>query len=219
MAKRKNEDHPNRHCAYVATSGFGKGNAIRNHPLYTKRTKRMIGWDPHEDFQLFEYRARSLREFYDELLSQAKEGKRISIALTMEKGSAEAVEIMCNMIWQILDGKYTTVFIYDEAASTDNKVAKAAEGLGTLAREGRKFGLVMLVAATRFQEISKTLFSGCSTKYMGAADYKDAKAVGDTIGVSKEDIAALGIGEFYEYKIGPAPATKVKMRLKKEKKK
>lgn len=209
MAKNQT-NHQNRHCLYLAATGYGKSTAMKTNPLL-KSAKRLIVWDPGVDHKVNK-RVHSLREFYAELLKQASSGP-ISLALTLDKNDPKSFEVFCAAVWQVLDGNQPTVLVVEEAARVQLSNGKAGQEWGILVAEGRKFGLIILATSQRSQELDKTIFTQVQTKYVGCHDIRDAQLIAPLVGLQDaKAIHGLKQGEFYRKELGPEPAQRVNIK-------
>jgi len=157
-----------------------------------------------------DYRAVTLADFYQRLM---KSGRHFSIALTLPKSDPKSYRLFCRMVWQVLDGRYTTVMIAEEIAGAQTSPGKATEEWGTLVREGRKFGLVILGTSQRAQEIDKTIFTQVNDKYIGTHDIRDARYIAKLVGLQQWEVSTLGIGEFYRKRLGPSEPIRIDIKL------
>lgn len=212
MAMNPSHSLENRHALYLAATGQGKTTAMKQDPMLSPRPNRMISWDPGADHQVRK-RVSDLDAFYHELLTQANAGQ-IDLGLTPDVSRADDFALVSQMIWQILDGNETTVFIVEEAAAVQPKTGKAGDAWGALVREGRKFGLVLLVTSQRSQEIDKTIFSQVGHLYVGPHSLYDAGKIAPYVGVQSDDIAALATGSFWHKTLGPEPPKLVQFSKK-----
>lgn len=160
--------------------------------------------------QTVDQRLVTVSEFYLALVEGVNRGN-FNIGLTLERATARAFELFCEMVWSILDGDHQTVACIEEVADVTGH-AKAADSFGTLIREGRKYGLVLIATSQRGQEIPKTIYSQCQHRYIGCHDLADAEYIGKRTNVDPQAIYSLDVGEFYYKQLGPGDAKKIKFK-------
>lgn len=180
----KNEALKNRHALFAGITGSGKTQAMAQSEHLKIKANQCIFWDTHGTFKAQQYN--NIPELINALIKACNKGGGFRIAYTGRK-SVKAFNELCEAVAIILDGNKTTVLIVDEYASIADSIGKDKTPFGDLLRESRKFGLIILVSATRTAEIPKTIFTNCQTKVIGAqGSFSDAKTMADFLQIKKD---------------------------------
>jgi len=214
MPKNPNESLSNNHALYVGVSGSGKTQALAQNVHLKNKSARVIYWDTHHSFKADHYNT------IPELLKALKvaESKRggYRIAYGGEK-SPEAFDKLCRLVFAVIDGNKPHVFVVDELASITTAIAKDNSPLGDLLRESRKFGLVILLSATRAAEIPKTAFTNCPHKIIGAqGSVSDQKTMSDFLRIDHDLLADTELEDLnFWYKEPKKLAVKYRVKYKK----
>jgi DNA helicase HerA-like ATPase len=194
MAINPNEDLENNHALAIGKSGSGKTWFIKNHPLVKKRGSRVVFWDPYESHDC--HYSKSLTEFGRNFAGAIKSGKGFKIGLAVNP-SIESFENFCRMVWVAADGNKKLIVVVEELADV-SKPSKATEFWGQLTRVGRKYGLIVIPATQRPQEIDKTVFTQVSRVWVGLVSPYDHGYVEKSTGIEKGGLAKIK-PETYHY--------------------
>jgi len=157
--KRQDASLPNKNILIVGASGSGKSSYMRKHINF--KQKRIVAWDPDEDFTL--PRVRDMATF-KKLVKKSGFGA-IRVALTVNP-TEEAFEEFCALVFAICHQAAPMQIIADEIADV-TRVAKASPHWGQLCRKVRKYGGFLAAATQRPQEADKTIFNQVNTKWCG----------------------------------------------------
>ncbi len=198
MASKPNPSKPNRHALYLAASGFGKTTLLKQNPNMSK--PRAAIWDPGYDHDA--PRVRNMRDFVAAWIRNPRQ----RLAVTLDRPTPKAFELFCKAIWHTLSGEWDTLIVVEEIAGVQLTSGKAGTEWGTLIRESRKFGGIILGTSQRAQEIDKTILTQANSLYVGCHSPRDARVIGREIDVDSAAIQALTLGQFYLKTLGPKPA-------------
>ena len=193
MAINPNPSLPNRNTCYVAMSGFGKSQALKQTVPTTG--VRHILWDVDDDHRGSHYDDR--REFITALKRGVNSGKGFRIAWN---GAVDVAtfEWWCGVCWAVLDGRKLTYLTIEELADVSETSGKASPMWGQLNRKCRKYGGILNWTTQRSQEVSKTAYTQAAIKYIGYPnDGANLKQLSELVGVSDAELKALQPLEFY----------------------
>lgn len=210
MAKNPNQELPNKHVIYIATSGAGKSQALGANPDY-QQAKRVLLWDTHQDFKATRFS--TIAELARAV--KAAESKNINFRYAYSGPRKDsAFNHFCRIVWAIADGNKLLRVVIDELADVTGGPGKERGPLGELLRGGRKFGLIVHCTATRAAEIPKTIFTQSKIKYVGIQDsISDAKTMADVLMIKPDNILNLENLQFYR-KESNKPAEKIQIKYK-----
>lgn len=209
MAINPNPSLTNQNTCYIAMSGFGKSQALKN--IVPSSGVRHVLWDPDDDHkgQHFENKG----EFIRALKAGCNSGKGFRIAWNGEV-SVDAFEWWCEAVWCILDGNKTTYVTVEELADVSETIGKASPYWGQLNRKVRKYGGRLNWTTQRSQEVSKTAYSQAAIRYIGYPnDGANVKALCELVQVSEAELKGLKPLEFFRRE--HIETKKVKFRYKK----
>lgn len=181
---------PNKNACYIAMSGFGKSQALKQ--VVPLRGVRHVLWDPDDDHKGVHYDDRS--KFISALKSACKAnakgaGFRIAWNGTVD---VETFEWWCQAVWHVLDGNKITYITVEELADVSETSGKASPWWGQLNRKCRKYGGRLNWTSQRSQEVSKTAYSQAAIKYIGYPnDGANLKSLCAMVQVSEEEIKNL----------------------------
>lgn len=193
MAINPNTSHSNRNTCYIAMSGFGKSQALKQ--VIPSRGARIILWDPDNDHKAHHYADR--KEFIAAVIAACKSGRGFRIGWD-GLVDVDTFEWWCSVVWSVLDGNKELIAVIEELADVSESAAKASFWWGQLNRKIRKYGGILHWTTQRSQEVSKTAYSQCTIKYIGYPnDGANLKALASMVGVSEEDLKALQPLHFY----------------------
>ena len=193
MAINPNTSHSNRNTCFIAMSGFGKSQALKN--VLPRRGVRVVLWDPDNDHKANHYSDK--RAFVAALIAACKSGRGFRIGWD---GAVDVAtfEWWCQVVWSILDGDKLTYIVVEELADVSESAGKASFYWGQLNRKCRKYGGILNWTTQRSQEVSKTAYSQCAIKFIGYPnDGANLKALAGMVQVSEDDLKGLQKLEFY----------------------
>jgi hypothetical protein len=188
-----NTKRPNQNSCFIAMSGFGKSQALKN--VLPRRGVRAVFWDPDNDHPGQHYADK--KAFVAALIAACKSGQGFRIAWDGVVDVA-TFEWWCEVVWNILDGNKITYIGIEELADVSETAGKASFWWGQLNRKCRKYGGILMWTSQRSQEVSKTAYSQAAVKYIGYPnDGANVKALADMVQVNESDLKALKPLEFY----------------------
>lgn len=164
MAIRKNASLPNRHTGYIACSGYGKSQALKQNKDIPAKGARVLLWDTDEDHKCshFEDKLRFVRA----VVAGMSSGRGFRIGWSGQI-DVETFEWWSRIVWNCLDGKVPLYIIIEELADVQPSVGKASPVFGQVCRKARKYNGILHWTSQRSEEISKTVFSQTPSYYMG----------------------------------------------------
>lgn len=211
MAINPNPGHPNKNTLYLACSGGGKSQALKQNIAIPKKTVRHLLWDIDHDHKASRYE--SMKQFKAAVIAGIKSGRGFRIAFSGDD-TVDNFEMFCAIAWAILDGKKTTFITIEELADVTATAGKASPHFGRLLRKGRKFGMQLHATSQRGAEISKTVFTQCPIKYIGIQEGGDIKSMAAVTGVSVPEISGLNPLEFFKKTPGAGNSELIKIRYR-----
>lgn len=195
MPINPNEDLENNHILAIGKSGSGKTFFIKNLDLIKKRGSRVVYWDPYESHDC--HYSKSLGGFARVFLAAIKSGKGFKIGLSVNP-TLESFEKFCQMVWVAADGKKQLIVVVEELADV-SKPSKASEYWGQLTRVGRKYGLIVIPATQRPQEVDKTVFTQVSRVWVGLVSPYDHNYVEKSTGIEKGGLEKIKPESYHYY--------------------
>lgn len=196
MPINPNESHQNRHTLAIGKSGSGKTYFLQNHP-WVKPAKRLIVWDPYESHKV-NY-AKSLKQFGLNLAGAIKSGKTFRLGLSVNP-TLSNFEQFCCMVWAAADGNNEMIVMVEELADVA-KAGKASPFWGKMVRIGRKYGLIVMPATQRPQEVDKTIFTQVSRIWVGLVSPYDQESVEKSTGLERGSLKGIKPESFEHYYI------------------
>ncbi len=212
MARNPNPALPNRHCIYLATSGAGKSQAIKQNKDIPAKGVRHVFFDPDEDHKV-NFRARTVAAFKEALIKGMKSKKGFRIAYSGDNSKTN-FDTWCDLVWAALDGNNILYISIEELSASVDSSGNARGRFAQLLRQSRKYGGVMGLAAQRSTEVPKTAYTQCKYKYIGMQDEYDLPMVAKRAGIKPELIKQLQPLQFLVKEPGQEP-TLVKLKYKK----
>jgi len=186
MPVNSNEDHLNRHVLAMGKSGSGKSYWMMSHRL-VKQSDRVIVWDPYQTHNVKYYS--SLKEFARVIHSCIKKKQKLRIGLSVNP-TKENFEFFCRCIWSLADGNVETVVLVEELADV-SRSGGATGTWGNIIRVGRKYGLVIMAATQRPQDIDKTLFTQVAKMWCGYISNYDQPYVERNLGLKPRTLSQI----------------------------
>lgn len=204
MARNPRPKLPNLSTLYLARTGGGKSQALKQNPAIPAANQgaRVILWDPARDHEKLDGRKLGTNYYSDRIeflrvLSRAHEsGKGYRIAYDGER-SVDLFEWFCRVVWAVLDGRWPTFVLVEELNAVCPHSAEAPPDHARLVREGRKYGLQFHATSQRPQEISKTDFENCATWWIGPQKAGSVQRFSKELGVPEPQIRALQPLQFF----------------------
>jgi hypothetical protein len=211
VAVNPNTSHPNKNTLYLACSGGGKSEALRQNTEIPKRGARVLLWDIDHDHNANRYE--TMQEFKRAVIAGVRSGRGFRIAYS---GSdiVEAFEKFCEITWAILDGNLITFIVIEELADVSPSVSKATPQFGRLLRKCRKFGGRIHATSQRGAEIPKTAYTQCPIKWIGQQEGEDVGRMAKIAGRSSEEITALLPLSYFVKVSGPEPGQLITIKYK-----
>ncbi len=212
MAINQNPSLNNENTLYLACSGGGKSQALKQNKQIPASKVRVLLWDPDNDHKSTRFEC--IEEYRKAVISGIKSGKGFRIAYSGSV-TVDAFEQWCRIAWAVLDGRKMTYCIIEELADVSPSSAKATPAFGELLRRGRKYGARLHIVSQRGAEISKTVYTQCPIKFIGQQEGNDIKNMAIHAGVSPENIKVLRPLQFYRKVSGPDGGQLVTFKYKK----
>ncbi|MBQ0721016.1 MAG: hypothetical protein KBT88_03525 [Gammaproteobacteria bacterium] len=184
---------PNKNTLYLARSGGGKSQAMKQNPQLPKSGGRVILWDKSHDHKAHHYDNK--KAFTKAIKLGLKSGKGFRIAFSGGVDIAD-FEWFCSVVWVSLDGNRLTYVIAEELSEVCASVGKASPFAARLLNQGRKYGMIFHGTSQKPQEISKTYYDQCPFKWIGPQIGANIKKFAKEIGGKDDDIKALDDLEF-----------------------
>lgn len=164
MAINQNPSLPNRHTGYIACSGYGKSQALKQNSEIPKRGARVLLWDADEDHRATHYT--NWKQYVRAVREAMRSGHGFRLAWAGDV-SEEQFELFCQLCWICLDGKRPLFIIIEELADVQKSIGKASNWFGQLCRKSRKYNGIMHWTSQRVEEIPKTAVSQSNNFYIG----------------------------------------------------
>jgi len=212
MAKNERPELENKHCIFLAISGAGKSQAIKQNKNIPVKGVRHVFFDPDKDHKV-NFRTDNLNLFKNALIKGIKSKKGFRIAYS-GKEDYEHFNLFCELVWAALDGDYLLYITMEELSSSVDSSGKAKGRFADLLKRSRKYGGILILCAQRGVEIPKTAYTQCKTKYLGQQDDYELVNVAKRAGIKPELLQNLKPLEFVVKEIGQEP-TLLKLKYKK----
>lgn len=195
MAINPNDELENQHCLAIGKTGSGKTHFLKHHPKVKKRGSRVAIWDPYQSHDC--HYAATTANFGNNLAQALRSGKGFKLGLSVNP-TLEAFEKFCQMLWIASDGKKPIVVIVEELADVA-KAGRASQFWGQMVRVGRKYGLILLPATQRPQEVDKTVFTQVSRVWVGLVSPYDHAYVEKSTGIEKGGLSKIEPNSYHHY--------------------
>lgn len=184
-----------RHTLYLATTGGGKSQAVRQNPAIPWKTGRIVMWDQAGDYPGLHCDTR--RGFIKALRAGIESGKGFRVAFSGE-ASIENYEWWIEVVWSILDGNHDTHIIAEELSGVCSSAGKASPNAAILLNQCRKYGGIFHGVSQKPQEVAKTYYDQAAYKWIGQQKgLAMRKKMAAEIGITPEEIGALEPLQFY----------------------
>lgn len=192
MRKRIDERLPNRHEIVIGASGSGKSSYIKQHPE-VRDAQRLLIWDPDHEYRVT-HTAR--REQLRAACAKAGFGP-LRLAFSPAAPTREDFDFFCSVAFAMGHAAAPLVVIVEELADVTGS-GKASDSWGALVRRARKYGVKLICASQRPQEIDKTVFSQCGTHWCGVLRTpRDRVAMAGVLGVTPADLESIKPLEYF----------------------
>ena len=179
MAINENPSLPNRHCGYIATSGAGKSQALKQNPDIPRRGVRLVAWDPNRDHKnhctLFE--AHEFHAFGKALQDGMRSGAGFRLGFVGPQDDWKFFDRQfCRLVWAMLDGNRPTYVLLEELAAVQPSSGKAPPNCGVLFNQARKYHGMLHWTTQKPTDVSQTALMQSEYFYIG----KPGKFCSDT---------------------------------------
>lgn len=209
--RNPNPQLPNRNTLYLACSGGGKSQAVKQNPDIPAAGARVLLFDPHQDHQASRVRgpvAKFAQVVGQGLLVAEQTGRGFRLAWDAEP-TPDNFEQFCRVVLAALDGRHLTHVIAEEINCYSERSGAAPPMAKRLMNEGRKYGLRFHGTSQKPQEIPKTYYDQCPVKWIGQQkSMRLRKQFAEELGIEPADIAGLNPLEFWIDDGTAAPAVK-----------
>lgn len=161
---------PNRHTGYIASSGNGKSQALKQNSDIPRRGVRLIAWDPGRDHKHHcdSFEAHQWQAFVKAVRAGIVSGRGFRLAFVGGQTDWQFFEQQfCRLAWTMLDGRRLTYVIMEELAAVQPSPSVATQHCSLLFNQGRKFGAVNHWTCQRTAEIPKTALHNSENFYIG----------------------------------------------------
>ena len=179
---------PNKNTLYLARSGGGKSQALKQNPQIPRTGARVILWDKSHDHRAHHYDSK--KAFISAIKAGMRSGKGFRIAFS---GGVDVddYEWFCSVVWVLLNGNRLTFLIVEELSEVCISTAKATPMAARLLNQGRKYGMIFHGTSQKPQEISKTYYDQCPYKWIGPQIGANIKKFAKETGTAEAEIASL----------------------------
>lgn len=169
MPVRENPSLPNRHTGYVAKSGGGKSQALKQNKEIPRSKVRLLAWDPNNDHgkhcRLF--RSSQLSEFYRAVRSGMNGTKGFRVALSGVQDQDYFERYFCKLALACLDGNNLLYIFIEEVAKVQRSSSKLSHNFSLLLDQSRKYGGIVHWTSQFPSQIPTDLMRGTENYYIG----------------------------------------------------
>ena len=198
MAIRENPTLTNKHTGYLARSGYGKSQALKQNPDLPRRGVRTLLWDPGHDHAA--QRFTDQRSYKAAVKSAMASCQGFRLAWCGEQ-SVPVFEWWCRLAWICLDGQQPLYLVIEELAAVQPSAGAAPPAFGMLVNQSRKYAGVIHWTTQRSAEISKTVLDQTENFYIGRpgrmATRQNIDQLARVAECRPEDLQALQPLQFY----------------------
>lgn len=212
MARNPNTALANKNTLYLACSGGGKSQAIKQNTDIPKKAARVVLWDIDHDHKAVH--VESMAGFIRAVKAGIRSRRGFRIAYSGDD-TPENFEVFCSVVWAIADGKIPLYIIIEELADAAPSTGKASPNFGRVLRKIRKFNGRLHITSQRGTEIPKTAYTQCPNKYIGIQEGADVERMAKLAGIEARKIRELTNLEFYVKQAGAGEPEKIKLKFKK----
>lgn len=189
----------NRHTLYLATTGGGKSQALKQNPAIPRHGARVILWDQSGDHAGLHFQSRKgfLSGLRAGLHEYANRGRGFRVAYSGE-ASIDNFEWFIEVCWSVLDGRHDTYVIAEELSAVCAGTGKATPNAAYFMNQARKYGGIFHGTSQKPQEVSKTYYDQCRFRFIGQQrGIAMAKKMSAEMGIAPDEVLALKPLEFY----------------------
>ena len=164
MAINENPSLPNRHTGYLAKSGYGKSQALKQNKAIPRSGARVILWDPNKDHETnnrFFDRAKFARFLVNAMRS--RKGFRIAWSGVQDVATFEWFSAL---VWKCLNGNKLLYILIEELAAVQPSSGTAPPNFSILCNQSRKYGGILHWTTQRSPEISQTVLEATEHSYV-----------------------------------------------------
>ena len=194
----ENASRSNRHTIYLAKSGAGKSQALKQNKEIPAKGARVFLWDTNNDHKANRFRT---KEAYLKATIKAIASKKgFRLAFTGGGDSGDIIkdyEWWCSVVLAALDGNHETFIIVEELAAVSPSAHKATKNAAIMMNQSRKYGGIFHGTSQRPEEVAKTFTDNCEVVYIGQQKTHNANKYSKKFGIPEEKIKQLNPLEFY----------------------
>lgn len=184
-----NPEHPARHALIMGCTGSGKSQMLKSGQVVPlDKDARVVGYDDVGSLPGLYYSSKA--GFVAALKAAIKRGGGFRIFYAGTQTTADH-EWWCGVVRSILDGNHITYAVTEELAAVCPHAGEAPPNAAWLLNQGRKYGLRFVGLTQRPQEISKTYYSQCTIKIIGAQSEENARKAARAAAVTEDKIREL----------------------------
>ena len=200
MAIKENPSLPNRHTGYLATSGYGKSQALKQNSAIPRRGARVLLWDPGRDHKANQFTDRAA--YARAVTAGMRSGKGFRLAWVGVQ-DVETFEWFCQLVWLCANGQRMLYVLIEELAAVQPSAGRAPPNFAVLCNQSRKFGVVLHWTTQRAPEISQTVIENTEIFYVGRPGRMITPQQGDRLARvagcpnGKKDLMKLKPLQFY----------------------
>lgn len=184
---------PNKNTLYLARSGGGKSQALKQNREIPRSGARVVLWDKSHDHKAHHYDNK--KAFIRAYIAGLESNRGFRIAYAGGVG-VDDFEWFCRAVWHGLDGNNMTYVIAEELSEVCLSISKASPEAARLLNQGRKYGMRFHGTSQKPQEISKTYYDQCPVKWIGPQIGANIKKFAKEAGLAEQQINELNDLEF-----------------------
>lgn len=141
MPINENPSLPNRHTAYIAKSGGGKSQALKQNPAIPKRGARVLVWDPNNDHAKHcrVFPSGQLKQFHQAVVAGMNSRKGFRIGLSGDQSQDYFERYFARLAFACLDGNFPLYILVEEVAKVQRNSSVPSEFLSKLLDQSRKY--------------------------------------------------------------------------------
>ena len=209
MAVNEDTSKHNRHVCVTAATGGGKSQCM--YDVVPAKGVRAVFWDVDRDHNCIHLRDK--KQFVAAVNKAHKSGKPFRIGWCGDDDQDTFIW-WCKVVWALLDGRYDTYVVVEEAADLDLGAGKPPLEFGRIIRRGRKYGAILVTCTQRCQEIPKGLLTQSAVLYIGPQAAHDARYLSKIAPVDPDILPRLDPLNFYRVEKGEASKVKITYKPK-----
>lgn len=165
----ENASLPNRHTAYVAKSGGGKSQALKQNRDIPRSKVRLLAWDPNKDHgkHCTLYSASQLAKYHAAIVAGMKSRKGFRIGLIGDQNQDFFERWFCKLALACLDGDVPLYILVEEVAKVQRSASKLSENFSLLLDQSRKYNGVIHWTSQFPSSVPTDLLRGTENYYIG----------------------------------------------------